>query len=556
MRNPLLIIAFALLAPWLAPHPALGAVGRLDDSALPLPFPPSRAGGPYPYVIVTTRDLQLEFLRLANAHTREGLRAGIWSIESIRAAYPAGRDDAERIRMFLQDAHRELDTRWLLIGGDIRHVPIRVAPVRTGLPIPNDVVPMPTDQYYACLDGSWNADHDDTWGELDTDDVDCSPELIVGRAPVADAREARRFVDKTLDALPPKTRDASASKILLAAEVADFAQIDLSPFAEQLGVLFASLPGARITRLYENDAAWPGSQHETRHALIAELDRGYDLAVLWGAGVNYIFECGDPNEPHAPPGTENRYYDTDARAMANTHATIVCFASSYVCKPSPEIRSIGEIMAAGAQGEGASAVLGPTTLEFVVANDTFVHRVFDHAYELGARTIGEALTQTIEELGEPSDVTRLSTQGMILYGDPALPMNPPSQVQPGAAAAVHGQDALAAIPSTATLELRTPSVTADVASGGAEFSLRVVSSNPARGEARLVLSLPAALAAQRPEVGVYDLAGRQVRMLDGAKRSLSWDLKDETGSPVVPGIYFVNVRVASRTATRRITVMR
>jgi hypothetical protein len=52
-----------------APYRAGQRRRRLDDSALPLPFPPSRAGGPYPYVIVTTRDLQLEFLRLANAHT-------------------------------------------------------------------------------------------------------------------------------------------------------------------------------------------------------------------------------------------------------------------------------------------------------------------------------------------------------------------------------------------------------------------------------------------------------------------------------------------------------
>src|SRR4029079_7502578 len=216
----------------------------------------------------------------------------------------------------------------------------------------------------------------------------------------------------------------------------------------------------------------------------------------WGAGVNYIFECGDPNEPHARSGTENHYTDIDATAMANTHATIVCFASSYVCKPDPHIRSLGETMVAGTFGAGASAVLGATTLEVIIASDTFVHGVLDHAYELGARTIGEAMTRTIDEFGPPSDVTRLSTQGMILYGDPALPMNPPAQGQPAAAVTAPGVTAaLAAVPSSLTLELRTPTVTADVASGDAEFSLRVVSANPARTEAKLELSLAAGLAA-------------------------------------------------------------
>jgi hypothetical protein len=433
----------------------------------------------------------------------------VWSIESIRAAYPAGRDDAERVRMFLQDAHRELETRWLLVGGDIQHVPIRVAPVRTGLQVPYDVVQMPTDQYYACLDGSWNADHDDTWGELDTDDVDCSPELIVGRAPVADAREARRFVDKTLDALKPKKKELASSQILLAAGDHRLHAGRSVAVRGAAARAVRSIPGAQITRLYENDTAWPASRRrpvDRPSWIVATISR------CLGRGALHL-RVRRPERPtrRGPIVLRHR------RTHANTHARSSAFLVIRV-QAVGEIRSLGEIMARG--GEGASAVLGPTTLEFVVSNDVFVHRVFDHAYELGVRTVGQALTQTIEEFGGPSDVMRLSTQGMILYGDPALPMSPPSQGQPGAAAAVRGKDALAAIPSAATLELRTPTVTADVASGDAEFSLRVVSANPARTEAKLELSLPAALAAQRPEVGVYDLAGRQVRMLDG--RSARW----------------------------------
>ncbi len=38
------------------------------------------------------------------AYRRDGLRAGVWTLEAIRVAYPVARDEAERLRMFLQDA--------------------------------------------------------------------------------------------------------------------------------------------------------------------------------------------------------------------------------------------------------------------------------------------------------------------------------------------------------------------------------------------------------------------------------------------------------------------
>jgi len=549
MRTSPLLAVLGLFFIMVAPAHAID-LGPLENGPLPAPYAPKHVRGPFDYVIVTTRELAPEFDRLAKAHDHDGFHAGIWTLESIRSAYPAGRDDAERIRMFLQDAHRELDTRWLLIGGNARRIPIRIAKLDVNFPPPYDALQhVPTDQYYACLDGTWNADGDDVWGELATDDVDLVPELIVGRAPVDSRDEAQRFVDKTLDALKSnKHPGVRTSRVLLAAELLNGGLVDFGAFGEHIRPLFEAAPNTEVTRLYENSSAWPGSLPESRQSLIAELNEGYDLAVLYGAGSNTQFSAG-------VDGPVDQYLDSDAGAMRNTHATIVCFVSASVCRPEPAVASIGERMINARPGQGASAVLGPTSIEFVGGNDQFVRKFFERVYQQGVVTIGEALTQTIIANAFPSDTQRLSTQGMILYGDPALPMNPPAQIQT-VAATTRADDGLAAIPSSLTLELRTPTVTADVASGGAEFSLRVVSANPARTEAKLELSLPAALAAQRPEVGVYDLAGRQVRMLDGSKRTLSWDLRDEAGIVVVPGIYFINVRVAGHTATRRVTVMR
>jgi hypothetical protein len=61
--------------------------------------------------------------------------------------------------MFLQDAYAS--GRWLLIGGNDERIPIRVVPVRR--PAIPRCRAVPTDQYYACLDGDWNAARR-TWG--------------------------------------------------------------------------------------------------------------------------------------------------------------------------------------------------------------------------------------------------------------------------------------------------------------------------------------------------------------------------------------------------------
>src|SRR6185503_1682704 len=63
---------------------------------------------------------------------------------------------------------------------------------------------VPTDLYYSCLDGNWNADGDSTFADAFAgswnpgDDADLLPEVWVGRAPVVTPSDAELFVRKTL----------------------------------------------------------------------------------------------------------------------------------------------------------------------------------------------------------------------------------------------------------------------------------------------------------------------------------------------------------------------
>jgi peptidase C25-like protein len=188
----------------------------------PVAVRPAAALTPGPaegYLIITTNALADEFQQLARWKDRIGLPATVKTIEALQSEYPAAADDAERMRLWIRDQYTGPGARWVLLGGTAALVPTRYAyTVFYGGAL------LPTDLYFSCLDGSWNADGDALWGEGYAsasdpgDDADLMPEVWVGRAPVTNTTEAHAFVLRTMQAArePALPR---APRALLAAEV-------------------------------------------------------------------------------------------------------------------------------------------------------------------------------------------------------------------------------------------------------------------------------------------------------------------------------------------------
>jgi len=429
MRRCAAVFATLLLASALRPAIVNAALLPLTDgSVVRGDLPPSafsrvspapriaRAQNGATLVIVTDAALVPAFTPLALAHTSLGLPTTIHTLQEIQAAYPVAADDAERIRFFLRDAYA-LGARFVLMGGDEPLIPIRRIVV--GLNGTDHL--LATDQYYGCLNGSWDGDHDGLWGEWrdanpgDTsDDVDFAPQLAVGRAPVTTAAEAQTFVEKTLDALGSQAGAPLASALLAAGTIpiSPMTTIDLAPGAEQLLPVLNGDPGTSFTRLYENQAAWPGSLLETPASLLAALADGHDLAVLFGQGGSGVFVAGSEN-----PG--DFVYASDLTALANPHPLHTVFMSAFTTAPGTA--SIGAALMRDPNG-GAVTVLGPTEGEFISISNTFMRQVLEQAYQAGAHTIGEALQNAILPYasGYVSEFTRFTTEGNLLLGDPAL----------------------------------------------------------------------------------------------------------------------------------------
>ena len=175
-----------------------GATSAYNGSAASRsdPAAPAAASGPYEHVTITVDSLAPSFDSLASFLLQSmSLHDTIVLVDSIYAR-ESGRDNPEKIRNFIKYAYQNWQTSYVLLGGDVEHVPTRKTHVGLN---PSDpwYDTIACDQYYSCLDGTWDADDNSVFGEMH-DSVDLAPDVYVGRASVSNTEEADRFVTKTL----------------------------------------------------------------------------------------------------------------------------------------------------------------------------------------------------------------------------------------------------------------------------------------------------------------------------------------------------------------------
>ena len=168
----------------------------------------------YPYVIIAT-DITLEAYRpLADWRTETGLQAKLINLDSIETDY-TGVDTEEKIRNFIKDAVANWNTQFVLIGENVKNIPIRYAHAMDCEMGSSSDNRLGADLYYSDLDGSWNDDGDDIYGEVD-DGVDLLPDVLVGRVPATSYEEAAGYVTKVLNYEQSPSLDALMDCLFIA----------------------------------------------------------------------------------------------------------------------------------------------------------------------------------------------------------------------------------------------------------------------------------------------------------------------------------------------------
>jgi len=162
----------------------------------------------YDYLIITSTDLVDAFQLLAN-HRQDfnAYSTKILTIDEIDNQYDGTRPDGNtdlqtKIRNAIADYVQNNGTTWVVLGGDNTIIPDRDTYVSVGSYQESH---MPTDLYYAGLDGTWDEwDMDGTYGEAsvnsqwDQVEGDLSADVLLGRIPIQNADQATAYINKVI----------------------------------------------------------------------------------------------------------------------------------------------------------------------------------------------------------------------------------------------------------------------------------------------------------------------------------------------------------------------
>ena len=163
----------------------------------------------YDYVIITTTQNSLDYWNISaytpynweslmEKHMYDGLLSTLVTIQDINACpnywnttyYPLFNDTQAHIREFCKDAYENWGTSYVLIAGDSDTIAARQLYYEYEGNVDSDL-------YWSNLDNTFNADHDNQWGEEDDSGFDPYSELFIGRVPCDVPQDVSNWLTKS-----------------------------------------------------------------------------------------------------------------------------------------------------------------------------------------------------------------------------------------------------------------------------------------------------------------------------------------------------------------------
>ncbi len=201
---------------WMTPENE-ASILRLAQNPLML-FTYNKRGreiGGYDMLVITKQEWIPRFDEYIALYNGKGIRTRIVALEDIYDTME-GRDSQEQIRNYIIQEYENNGIQMVSLGGDVSIVPYRnlYCWAQEG-----EEDQLPSDMYYACLDGTLNDDNDDRWGEVDEDDL--LPELGIGRLPFNNEAQFETIMHKTFSYLQNPVLGEFTSPILGAEHLGD-----------------------------------------------------------------------------------------------------------------------------------------------------------------------------------------------------------------------------------------------------------------------------------------------------------------------------------------------
>lgn len=254
------------------------AVETLQGNSSPLNVSstPSQDGNCVDLLIITGAGLEEAFTEVAEYRTSQGMVSTVRTVEWIDQSY-SGFDSPQRIRNFVRDAHHNWGIQAVLLGGDDHIVPIRHCNGWAYNTYPFPTYQMPSDDYYADIDGDWSAG-----GGLWTVDYQNSYlDLCVGRWPVDDPDDVNTMLQKLQLYEDPGTAPENFARRLLMMGSNDICGTGADDMIQLRALLDRSSAVPRYldepTELYFPHTLPAGNL--CRAEALEEFDAGYNLIL-------------------------------------------------------------------------------------------------------------------------------------------------------------------------------------------------------------------------------------------------------------------------------------
>ncbi len=375
---------------------------------------------PYKYIIISPSNYSTEWATFINHKANLGVNVEVFLTSDIYANY-SGRDNAEKVRNFIIDAYTSWSgtatpLEYVLMGGDFQEVPVRYVKVTSYYNSAWNQNSLICDQYFSNLDGDWDNDADNRFGEGDSslhieatgtagDEADYLAELSIGRASSDDVVYLQNWINKTITyensiiGADYLKRTGLIGEYLGGGAWGGDHQDEIETF----------IPDFYTTKLYAND----GSFNKT------------NVTNLINNGVNIISHIG-----HGRSSNVLSLYEGDVDTLLTN--TDYCFIYTQACGTANigYINAIGEILTK--YPHGAFAYIGNTHYGFYSSffnqgsNQLCNREFFDAIMNEGIVELGRANTDSKEDIIDlvgTVGTMRQTYLELMLFGDPILTLH-------------------------------------------------------------------------------------------------------------------------------------
>ncbi|MCQ2309505.1 MAG: C25 family cysteine peptidase [Bacteroidales bacterium] len=242
----------------------------------------------YDLLIITSSEYVDGYAEYQNYYNSIGVRNQIALVSDIYASM-TGADNQEKIRNYIIQEYQNNGIMMVVLGGDVNIVPFRgfYCDVLSGGEHMTDNG-IPADLYYSGLDGTWNDNGNNRWGEEGEDDL--LPEVGISRMSFKNATELANMVNKTLKYQQEPVLGEFHKVILAGEHLYDNPESNGSDYLELLigthddnGYTTTCYPeDYDFTKMYEEEGTWSAS--------------GLRQAI--NAGTSYVHHDGHANSSY------------------------------------------------------------------------------------------------------------------------------------------------------------------------------------------------------------------------------------------------------------------